>query len=476
MAGERRTALLSLLLGIATGLLWAPCAGPVLGLVLTGAAVGGPSVQTTLLLLVYALGAATSLAAGLLLGGRLLARLKRLAGWGEGLRRLLGAAVVAGAASIWLGLDTGLLTRWSSATASALEQQLITTFGGEAMAQKNETAQARASAAGPALAAPLASVLDVPQSQWLNAPGIGAEDLRGKVVLVNFWTYSCINCLRTLPHVRAWAAAYKDNGLVVIGVHTPECAFEKDIANVEKAVGALGISHPVAIDSSFRIWRAFHNYAWPALYLFDADGRLRDSSFGEGGYDRLDQMIRRLLATAGGSAVTDGMASVAAGVGAAGPQAPPDLGNLRSGETYLGYRQSQNFASPGGIVADKPAVYRSASRPMLNQWSLAGDWTIGGEFASLNKPSGSIVYRFHARDLHLVMASATPGQAVRFRIKIDGAAPGAHHGVDVDAEGQGLVQEARLYQLVRQAGAVTDHTFEIEFLDAGVRAYAFTFG
>jgi cytochrome c biogenesis protein CcdA/thiol-disulfide isomerase/thioredoxin len=472
MGGGRRTALLSLFLGVATGLLWAPCAGPVLGLILTGAAVSGPSFQTSLLLLVYASGAATSLAAGSLLGGSLLARLKRLAGWGESLRRILGAAVVAGVASIWLGLDTGLLTRWSSATASALEQRLVSAIAGETVAQKNDTGQARPSASAPTLAAPLASLLDVPQSQWLNAPGLSEENLRGKVVLVNFWTYSCINCLRTLPHVRAWAEAYKDRGLVVIGVHTPEFAFEKDIANVAKAAAAQGVGHPVAIDSSFRIWRAFHNSAWPALYLFDADGRLRDSSFGEGGYDRLEQMIRRLLAAAGGSPVIGGMA----GFAAVGPQAPADLRNLLSGETYLGYRQSENFASPGGIVADMPAVYQSASRMGLNQWSLGGNWTIGGEFASLNKPSGRIVYRFHARDLHLVMAPATPGQAVRFRLRIDGAAPGVHHGVDVDAGGQGLVQEARLYQLVRQAGAVTDHTFEIEFLDAGVRAYAFTFG
>jgi cytochrome c biogenesis protein CcdA/thiol-disulfide isomerase/thioredoxin len=319
MSGGRGTALISMLLGVATGLLWAPSAGPVLGLILTGAAVRGPSLQTSLLLLVYALGAGTSLAAGSLLGGGLLARLKHLAGWGEGLRRILGAAVVAGAASIWLGLDTGLLTRWSSATATALEQHLVAALGADAVAREEHAGPARASPAARALPAPLASLLDLPQSRWLNTPPLRANDLRGKVVLVNFWTYSCINCLRALPHVRAWAEAYKDKGLVVVGVHTPEFAFEKDIANVATAAASLGVGHPVAIDNSFRIWRAFHNSAWPALYLIDAEGRVRQTVFGEGGYGRLERMIRQLLEEASGTPVADGMAHVVA----AGPRLRP---------------------------------------------------------------------------------------------------------------------------------------------------------
>jgi len=468
MSGGRTTVVFSMLLGVATGLVWAPCAGPVLGLILTTAALRGPSFETSLLLFVYGLGAATSLAAGLFFGGSVLAFIKRLAGWGDNLRRVVGAAVVVGAAIIWLGLDTGLFTRWSSATTNTLEQHLITAFGGSPGAQNQRTENARA--LSPALSTPLASLLET--SQWLNTKPLRAEDLRGKVVLVNFWTFSCINCLRALPYVRAWAETYKDRGLVVIGVHTPEFAFEKNVASVEKASASLGVGYPVAVDNEFRIWRTFGNYAWPALFLIDADGRVRRSAFGEGGYEQFERLIQQLLSEANDSTVTNDIA----GVTGTGLQAAADIRNLRSGEAYIGYRKAGNFASPGGIKKDAPNLYRAASMLSLNQWSLAGNWKVGGEFAALNDPSGSITYRFHSRDLHLVMAPSSQGQPVRFRIKIDGAAPGADHGVDVDSEGRGSVQESRLYQLVRQAGAVTDHTFEIEFLDAGVRAYAFTFG
>jgi cytochrome c biogenesis protein CcdA/thiol-disulfide isomerase/thioredoxin len=456
----------SVLLGVATGFVWAPCAGPVMGLILTGAALRGPSVETSLLLLTYAFGAATSLAAGMLFGRKLLARVRQSSQWGEGLRRGLGAAVVAGAAIIWLGADTGLLTRLSSTGTTVLEQGLIATLG-----NPSQTGMARAAGTTPATAelpAPLRALLR--GQPWLNTE-LRADDLRGKVVLVNFWTYSCINCLRTLPYVRAWAEKYKDRGLVVIGVHTPEFAFEKDVANVRKATASLGIGHPVVLDNDFAIWRAFGNQAWPAFFFIGADGAIRHDVYGEGGYDQSERWIQKLLAEADSAPVSKDTMTV---IGQ-GAQAAPDARNLRSGESYIGYGHASNFASAGGIRRDVASDYRAASHLALNSWSLAGGWTIGREFATLNANSGSICYRFHARDLHLVLG-ASDGRPVRFRVKIDGAAPGADHGSDVNADGFGTVQDTRLYQLIRQSGDVIERTFEIEFLDAGVRAYAFTFG
>ncbi|MDB5563814.1 MAG: redoxin protein [Tardiphaga sp.] len=461
------TAIPSMLLGVATGLLWAPCAGPVLGLILTGAALRGPSVETSLLLLTYGLGAATSLAAGLLFGGRLLAIAKQSVRWSDGLRRVLGAAVVAGAATIWLGADTGLLTRLSSAGTNILEQGLIVALR---QAPVSATAQAAEPAAPTAtLPAPLSSLFEV--RQWLNAQP-RPEDLRGKVVLVNFWTYSCINCLRTLPHIRSWAEKYRDRGLVVIGVHTPEFAFEKNVANVRTASASLGVGYPVVIDNDFAIWRAFDNQAWPAIYFIGADGRVRHHTLGEGGYEQSEKLIQQLLSEASGAPVVKDIT----GIRAEGAQVAADEANLGSAETYIGYRQASNFASPGGIREDIPSHYGAGPALRLNKWGLAGDWTVGGEFATLNKASGGISYRFHARDLHLVLGPAVQGQPIRFRVKIDGKPPGVDHGFDVDAEGWGSVREDRLYQLVRQAGPVMERTFEIEFLDAGVQAYAFTFG
>ena len=461
----------SVLLGVATGLLWAPCAGPIMGLILTGAALRGPSVETSLLLLTYALGAATSLGAGMLFGRRLLAVVKRSWQWDEGFRRVLGAAVVAGAVAIWLGADTGLLTRLSSAGTTVLEQGLIASLRGAPIPGTARAADSTAPAS--AFSEPLNHLLEA--RQWLNIQP-HAQDLRGKVVLVNFWTYSCINCLRTLPHVRAWAEKYRDRGLVVIGVHTPEFAFEKDAGNVQKAAASLGVAYPVVIDNDFAIWRAFDNQAWPALYFIGADGRVRHHTLGEGGYEQSEKVIRQLLSEAEGVPVAKSADTDFTDVSGEGAQAAADESNLQSAETYIGYRQATNFASPGGIRKDAPSRYRAVSELPLNRWSLAGDWTIGGEFATLNGASGHITYRFHARDLHLVLGPSVQGHPVRFRVRVDGAPPGADHGFDVDAEGFGSVREDRLYQLVRQAGPVSEHTFEIEFLDAGVRAYAFTFG
>lgn len=449
----------SALLGVATGLLWTPCAGPVLGLILAGAALGGPSPTTALLLFAYAAGAATALAAVLLLGNRLLARARRPAALLEPVRRSLGVAVVASTIAIAFGFDTSVLTRLSAPTTAAIEQRLID-LASPSMPGMVTTAQAQP-AAKPLFGA----------KQWLDREPLSAESVRGKVVLVNFWTYSCINCLRTLPYVRAWAEKYKDRGLVVVGVHTPEFAFEKDPANVRKAVAALGASYPVAIDNDYAVWRAFGNQAWPARYFIDAQGRTRHHEFGEGDYAASERVIQSLLAEAGGK-VEPGIARVSG----EGAQGAPDFANLRSPETYLGHARSNGFASPGGIRADAPASYETATSPRLNQWSLSGTWTVAGELATSQQAGGRINHRFHARDLHLVMGRAPGSPPVRFRVTIDGVVPGSAHGADIDADGYGTISDERLYQLVRQDGPVKARDFSIEFLDPGVRAYAFTFG
>ena len=307
--------------------------------------------------------------------------------------------------------------------------------------------------------------------EWLNSPPLTRESLKGKVVLVDFWTYSCINCLRAIPYVRAWAEKYKDQGLVVIGVHSPEFAFEKNTDNVRRAVADLAITYPVAIDNDYAIWRAFDNQYWPAHYFIDAAGRIRHHHFGEGDYEESERVIQQLLAEAGKTGLSGSLVAV----DASGAQAPADMADVQSPETYVGYDRAAHFISPGGAVQDARHVYAAAT-PRLNEWALAGDWTIGGEHAVLNDKDGRILYRFHARDLHLVLGPTADGKPIRYRVTIDGKAPGDSHGVDVDAGGNGVVDGQRLYQLVRQSGPITDRTFEIEFLDPGVQAYAFTFG
>jgi thiol-disulfide isomerase/thioredoxin len=307
---------------------------------------------------------------------------------------------------------------------------------------------------------------------WLNSPPLTAADLRGKVVLVDFWTYTCINWLRTLPHVRAWAEKYEDYGLVVVGVHTPEFPFEHDLANVRRAAQDMRLAYPVAIDNEYAIWNAFDNHYWPALYFIDATGRIRHHSFGEGDYERSEETIQRLLDDAG----LGGFGRELASVDARGIEAAADWDDLRTGETYLGYQQAENFASPGGAAPDERRVYAAPARLGLNQWALAGDWTVGQRAAMLNAANGRIAFRFHARDLHLVMGPPARGTSVRFRVLIDGGPPGAAHGGDTDEQGRGTVSDQRLYQLIRQPQPIMDRQFEIEFLDAGVEAFAFTFG
>jgi thiol-disulfide isomerase/thioredoxin len=306
---------------------------------------------------------------------------------------------------------------------------------------------------------------------WLNSPPLTMDALKGKVVLVDFWTYSCINCLRTIPYIRAWAAKYKDQGLVVIGVHTPEFAFERNVDNVKRAIAKLKTDYPVAIDNDYAIWRAFENKYWPAHYFIDAQGHVRYHHFGEGDYDQSERVIQLLLAEAGKTNVPASLVDVTA----SGAEAAADAKDAQSPETYIGYNRAENFASPGGAVQDTPHVYAPGT-PRLNEWGLSGDWTIGGEHADLDAKDGAIVYRFHARDLHLVLGPALGGGTISFRVTIDGAPPGDSHGADTDADGRGAVTEQRLYQLVRQSGPIADRTFEIRFLAPGVQAYAFTFG
>jgi thiol-disulfide isomerase/thioredoxin len=307
---------------------------------------------------------------------------------------------------------------------------------------------------------------------WLNSQPLTAADLRGKVVLIDFWTYTCINWLRQLPYVRAWADKYKDQGLVVIGVHTPEFEFEKNVDNVRRAVKDMRVDYPVAIDSDYAVWRAFSNHSWPALYFIDAQGRMRHHHFGEGEYERSERIIQQLLAEAGAAAFGRELVSP----DARGVEAAADWSSLKSPENYVGYERTENFSSPGGATMDKARVYAAPARLRLNQWALAGDWTMKRQATVLNKANGRIAYRFHARDLHLVMGPAARGAAVRFRVLVDGKPPGVAHGADVDEQGNGTISEQRLYQLIRQPGPVADRQFEIEFLDPGVEAFAFTFG
>ena len=307
---------------------------------------------------------------------------------------------------------------------------------------------------------------------WLNSPPLTPAGLRGNVVLVNFWTFTCINWLRQLPYVRAWAGKYAGQGLVVIGVHTPEFPFEHNVDNVRQAVTDMGVGYPVAIDNDYALWRAFGNHYWPALYFADAQGLIRHHHFGEGEYQQSEMVIQQLLAEAGSGSTGQGLVPVDAG----GIEAAADWANLESPENYTGYERTENFASPGGVVPGKPHTYEVPERLRLNHWALSGDWTVGEQAAALNTAGGQIAYRFHARDLHLVMGPAAAGTPVPFRVLLDGKPPGAAHGADVDDEGYGRVMQQRLHQLIREPGPITDRTFEITFPDPGAQAYAFTFG
>jgi cytochrome c biogenesis protein CcdA/thiol-disulfide isomerase/thioredoxin len=459
----------SFVLGISTGLLWAPCAGPILGLILTGAAIQGPGARSSFLLLSFALGAATSLGIALFAGNKVFSALKRSLSFEVWIRRGLGVAVIMGVVAIGLGWDTNLLTKFSFVNTAKAEEHLI-----HRLRPEKPASVLAASAAGtqPALDDEGAFPDLSGAVAWLNSPPLSSKALKGKVVLIDFWTYSCINCLRALPYVEGWSAKYKDAGLVVIGVHTPEFAFEKERANVEKAVRDLKVNYPVAIDSDYRIWQAFNNEYWPAHYFIDGKGRIRYHHFGEGEYAESDRVIQELLKENGAQLSSSAPISVAG----AGAEAAPDGANVRSPETYIGYHRAEHFASTEPIVHDSRRAYAPQPRLSLNQWALGGSWNVSAESAVLQASPGKIVFRFHARDLHLVLGTTKEGKPVRFTVKLDGTPPGEDHGADADSGGTGMVQGHRLYQLIRQKGPVEDRTFEIEFLDPGVQAFAFTFG
>ena len=305
---------------------------------------------------------------------------------------------------------------------------------------------------------------------WLNTKPLTVEDLRGKVVLVDFWTYTCINWLRTLGHVRAWFEKYRDQGLLVVCVHTPEFPFEEELENVVEAAREMRLEFPIALDSDYAVWQAFGNHYWPAVYIADAEGRIRHHHFGEGGYDECERIVQQLLRETGRE-VGDDLVSVAG----AGLEAQADWATLESPETYVGYQQGGNFASPGGVKIDEARTYSVPDPLRLNSWALSGDWSIEGRASVLRRAGGRIAFRFHARDVHLVLRSRE-GTNVPFRVLLDGAPPGAAHGLDVDEEGNGTLVEPRLYQLVRQQGPITDRTVEVTFHEPGAEAYAFTFG
>ncbi len=461
----------SLLLGASIGLLWAPCAGPILGLVLAGAALGGSNERTLGLLLVFAAGAATSLGVAIFAGGKVLRSLKKGLGAEEWIKRALGIVVLVAVAGIALGLDTRILAKISYFNTAKIEQGLVEKVTPAGMRLASTQASSEKLSDEGALPS-LEGATD-----WLNSKPLTNAALKGKVVLVDFWTYSCINCLRTLPYLKLWNEKYRDQGLVMIGVHAPEFAFEKNIENVKKAVADLGVTYPVAVDNQKIIWNAFQNQYWPAHYFVDMNGRIRHHHFGEGSYEESEKVIQELLMELhpnGMPALKVMTTKVVAPTSADGVEAVSNYAIVKSPETYLGSNRQK------GQVKNRPV-----SNLKLNEWEIIGPWQTGTESIRLDlnrvgsKPA-SIVYRFHARDVHLVLGSVN-GKPIRFRVTMDGKAPGNSHGTDIDAEGNGVVNSQRLYQLIRQRQGGwrqdwTDHTFQIEFLDSGVEAFAFTFG
>ena len=466
--GQQDSVWSSAVLGVATGLLWAPCAGPILGIIFTAAALQGASFNTTFLLLAYALGAATSLALALLVGGKVFARMKKGLGASERIRQVLGVLVLVGVGAIALGLDTRVLAKLSSAQTANLESSLARKLGlSRQMGETSTTTNAMGE-----LVLPVEGQLPPLDGlgPWFNSPPLTTTQLKGKVVVIDFWTYSCINCLRSLPYIKAWDEKYRKDGLVVIGVHAPEFAFEREPANVARAIKDLGVRYPVALDNQYRLWSALHNNYWPAHYFVDAQGRVRYHHFGEGDYEGSERVIRQLLAEAGHAPKDMAMAQA----NASGAEAAAAINDVQSPETYIGYSRAENFASPGGLARDQLKTY-SAAGLELNGWALEGQWLDKRQSALSLAPGAKILFRFHARDLHLVLGSGS-AKPVRYRVLIDGRPPLGDAGVDVAADGSGVVKDQRLYQLVRQQGPIRDRTFTIEFLDPGVEAFSFTFG
>ncbi|WP_265529307.1 cytochrome c biogenesis protein DipZ [Sphingomicrobium marinum] len=451
----------SLLLGVATGLLWAPCAGPILGLILTGAALSGASATTALLLLAYGLGAATSLAIALLAGGKVFNAMKRSMSGGQNVKRFLGVLILVGVAAIATGFDTRVLARISGPQTASFEQGLANALGLDNRDLTTKTAGGMLPDEGPWPG------LDG-GTRWLNGK---APDLEGKVVLIDFWTYSCINCIRAVPFVQDWHEKYADDGLVIIGVHSPEFAFEKDIGNVEQAIADYGITYPVLVDNDKNVWRAFENRYWPAHYLRDAQGRLRYHHFGEGKYEITESAIRALLAEAGAA----GIIADSDGPDLTGNRVQADFANVYSPETYLGWGRTENFVSPQGVTRGTATRFTAPATLERNQWALSGTWTMTREHSRSETPGGAIAMNIRARDVNLVLGSRA-GQPIRARVTLDGKPPGKDAGVDVAPDGTVTIDSHRLYQLVRHQNGEQIRQFRIEFFDPGVEAYAFTFG
>lgn len=460
----------SLMLGASIGLLWAPCAGPILGLVLASAAWDGSNERTFGLLLVFAMGAATSLGFAIVAGSKVVNFLKKSFGAEEWIRRIIGASVLCTVIAISFGFDTKILSKLSYINTGRLEQALI-----DHVSLGTSTVDKVSTLADEDASPPLDGA-----TEWINSAPLSIASLRGKVVLIDFWTYSCINCLRTLPYLKAWDEKYGNQGLVIIGVHTPEFAFEKSIENIKNAVTDLKIKYPVAVDSKYVIWSAFKNQYWPAHYFLDANGHIRSHHFGEGNYDESEKLIQTLLAESHGSQLSTPIPDIATTRSSGtGVEAPSRGEAVASPETYLGYARQAGFVSTPDIQKDTVAVYKIPPALSLNQWGFSGSWKIASENAQLITSHGKLAFRFRARDLHLV-AGAPEGRTIQFRVTIDGSAPKNSHGQDVDVNGYGKLNSHRLYQLIRQSDESEkvrqDHTFQIEFLQPGAEVFSFTFG
>jgi len=449
----------SFVIGIATGFLWAPCAGPILGLILTGAAIQGRPSESATFLFTYALGAGSSLAIALLAGGKVFAKMKGYLKAEGYVKKILGVLVLLGVGMIAFNLDRTLLTQVSKLQTETLEQHLLNiSNAGPANIEFKDLGHM------PSIDGAVA---------WLNSAPLTNAELKGKVVLVDFWTYSCINCIRTLPYMKAWHEKYKDKGLVIVGVHTPEFAFEKDLNNVAQAAKDLGITYPIAVDNNYTIWKAFKNQYWPAHYFVDRTGRIRHFKSGEGHYEESEKVIQELL----GEASLKGDTQLVT-VNASGAQVSGQLKQAYSGETYIGFNRAENMKVAPEVLKQKPQDYKVAENLKLNEWGLTGNWQVNPQDATLIKAPGKITFKFRARDLHLVLGSAIDGKEIRFKVTIDGKPPRSSQGMDIDEEGRGVVKDHKLYQLIRQPSAPTyqEKLFEIEFEDPGVQAYAFTFG
>jgi thiol-disulfide isomerase/thioredoxin len=384
----------------------------------------------------------------------------------DSVRRALGTAGVVAFVAFTLGSNANVLARFQIMKTTKAEDSVIGTFSPRLFSAHVLASGFHSSLGDEGSMPELGGAIG-----WLNSAPLNRQSLRGKVVMVDFWTFTCINSLRPLPYLRNWAARYKDAGLVVIGVHTPEFSFEHEPVNVQNSVHNLNVAFPVAIDSNYRIWQSFNNQYWPAQYLVDTKGRIRYHHFGEGDYDEIERAIQELLKENGTTVVSE--TSRVSGVGI---EAAPDWADARSPETYIGYRQAQNFASPEHVHKDSTQVFSAPATLSLNDWGLSGSWNVNAESAVLQILPGKIVFRFHSRDLHLVLGPAPGGKPVRFIVRLDGIAPGENRGIDTASDGSGEIREPRLYQLIRQKGPIVERTFEIEFLDPGVHAVDFTFG